>query len=119
MYEDIARAGAERTLDHLSRSRFPEHIHRIWPLLVVALGLFATVAWIALLGWGSSTGPSWRSRSTQAKIRRRGIQATTAAYRCRRLDLIVPTARQMATLFGKPVRAGEIHEARGRGIYGP
>ena len=51
MYEDIARAGAERTLDHLLRSRFPEHIHWIWPLLVVALGLFATVAWIALLGW--------------------------------------------------------------------
>lgn len=51
MYEDIAGTGAERTLGHISRSRFPERIRRIWALLVVALGLFATMAWIALLAW--------------------------------------------------------------------
>jgi len=28
-----------------------ETIRRIWPLFAVGLGLLATVAWMALLGW--------------------------------------------------------------------
>ena len=45
---------------------------------------------------------------------RRYDVALIAADR-RRLDVIVPTARQMATLFRKPVRLAKFHEARGRG----
>jgi hypothetical protein len=26
-------------------------IRQIWPIIIVGLGLLATVAWIALLGW--------------------------------------------------------------------
>ena len=92
MYEDIARAGAERTLDHLLRSRFPEHIHWIWPLLVVALGLFATVAWIALLGWGSSTGPSWRSPEPPMGVREAPKPRSEDAASRRPLPLIAAAA---------------------------
>ena len=51
MQKGITETAAERTQDHTSRSRFSERIRMIWPLLVMAFGLLATAAWVALLGW--------------------------------------------------------------------
>lgn len=45
-----SRAAATPTVPVTGRR--PSYLHRIWPVTGLALGLTATVAWIALLGYG-------------------------------------------------------------------